>query len=606
MASSAIVARLQLDSKDYDRKLAEAKKKTRDFSKGGGNDLEAMAGKFKTLAVAVAGSKAVMETFNAVVKSSQTIGDAYTIALSQARGSVDEFVYAMANADFSGFNNGLRGIMSNAKEAAAAMDALGNAQISYDYLAAGYRSSFKTNIAAAKDKSLSSAEREAAYNAAMDNMSSMEQAVTGYTDKIVKAVVDNAVAKANNINRDFVTRENIDRILELDLMPGGDEEKARLKAIYDQYKDIREQQMAYQREADRFADKLANGEQYTRNPLTGNMELNIYKAANLQRRRDEAQAEADRLNAMVATNAEYQQAALYNAMLVKGSDEWLQEMTSLIIKADNAKGSLAEMQTATYEVANALRTATQEAAKLDKVVMTGAQYAQSFGIGFYESLLNKGSIGSRVAAAQRGEMATIHEDVPIIDTTLEDEELDTTAVENYYAALETLDSVSVSASDDMGALGSAVANLSGLLGEGGAAWGNYVSGIMSAIGQAIPTIEALATAQASAAATTAALNPWNVVATVAAVSSVIAAMSQIPKFATGGVVPGNRLSGDNVLIRANSGEVVLTKTQANNIGTMLSGGLGGKVVFKIEGSTLVGVLNNHNRIAGRSYGYKNG
>lgn len=364
--------------------------------------------------------------------------------------------------------------------------------------------------------------------------------------------------------------------------------------------------MAYQREADRFADKLANGEQYTRNPLTGNMELNIYKAANLQRRRDEAQAEADRLNAMVATNAEYQQAALYNAMLVKGSDEWLQEMTSLIIKADNVKGSLAEMQTATYEVANALRTATQEAAKLDKVVLTGAQYAQSFGIGFYESLLNKGSIGSRVAAAQRGEMATIHEDVPIIDTTLEDEELDTTAVDNYYAALETLDSVSVSASDGMGALGSAVANLSGLLGEGGAAWGNYVSGIMSAIGQAIPTIEALATAQASAAATTAALNPWNVVATVAAVSSVIAAMSQIPKFATGGVVPGNRLSGDNVLIRANSGEVVLTKTQANNIGSMLSGGMGGKVVFKIEGSTLVGVLNNHNRIAGRSYGYKNG
>lgn len=578
MGNSAIVARLQLDSKDYDRKLAEAKKKTRDFSKGGGSDLAAMAGKFKTLAVAVASSKVAMEVFNRVIASSQTIGDSYTSAIAQCKATTDEFVYAMANADFSVFNSGLRGIRENAKKAAESMDSLGNAQISFDYLTAGYRSDFKSGMSTAKDKSLSLSERQAGYDAAQVALGSIKEAVDVYSEKVEKAVADNAKAMGNNVARSFITRENIDKILALDITQGGDEEKKRLAARYEQFKKLSEIIATYER-------VKAQAE-----------------------KRGVAFGQEAKLQAMYRKLAsdDMQMAALYNAMLVKGTDEWLQEITSLIIKADNAKASLAEMQTATYEVANALRTATQEAAKLDKVVLTGAQYAQSFGIGFYENLLNKGSIGSRVAAAQRGEMATIHEDVPIIDTTLEDEEFDTTAVDNYYAALETLDSVSVSASDGMGALGSAVANLSGLLGEGGAAWGNYVSGIMSAIGQAIPTIEALATAQASAAATTAALNPWNVVATVAAVSSVIAAMSQIPKFATGGVVPGNRLSGDNVLIRANSGEVVLTKTQANNIGSMLSGGLGGKVVFKIEGSTLVGVLNNHNRIAGRSYGYKNG
>ena len=419
----------------------------------------------------------------------------------------------------------------------------------------------------------------------MDRLSSMEKAVTGYTDKIVKAVVDNAVAKANNINRDFVTRENIDRIMELDLMPGGDEEKVRLKAIYDQYKDIREQQMAYQREADRFADKLAHGAQYTRNPLTGNMELNIYKAANLKRRRDEAQAEADRLNAMVATNAEYQQAALYNAMLVKGTDEWLQEMTSLIVKADNAKGSLAEMKTATYEVANALRTATQEAAKLDKVAR--GEGVPGGGIDLTK-FITKTSASSPSPMTRTRATATIEEG---------------DAVKEYADALEVLNATSVSASEGLGAIGGAISGMSGLLGEGEGAWMSYMGSIVSAVGGALPALETLATHYAAAAAAQTALNPWTVAAGVAAVGSIVAAMSAIPKFATGGVVPGNNLSGDNVLIRANSGEVVLTKQMAANLGTLLQhGGMSGTVKFKIEGGDLVGVLNNHNKIASRSYG----
>jgi hypothetical protein len=99
-----------------------------------------------------------------------------------------------------------------------------------------------------------------------------------------------------------------------------------------------------------------------------------------------------------------------------------------------------------------------------------------------------------------------------------------------------------------------------------------------------------------------ALSPWTAIGAVAAVASVAAAMTNIPKFATGGVVPGNALRGDNVLIRANSGEVVLTKQQASNIGSLL-GGRGGEVTFKIKGDTLVGILNNHNKIASRSYGH---
>ena len=68
MAKSDIIASLKLNSTDYEQKLAKAKESTRKFSKDGGAGLEGMVGKFKGLAVAVAGSKAVMETFNAVIK----------------------------------------------------------------------------------------------------------------------------------------------------------------------------------------------------------------------------------------------------------------------------------------------------------------------------------------------------------------------------------------------------------------------------------------------------------------------------------------------------------------------------------------------------------
>lgn len=85
-----------------------------------------------------------------------------------------------------------------------------------------------------------------------------------------------------------------------------------------------------------------------------------------------------------------------------------------------------------------------------------------------------------------------------------------------------------------------------------------------------------------------------------AVASILALMASLPKFAGGGIVGGNSTTGDRLLARVNSGEMVLTKRQqyalyqiANGKGARAGGG--GEVVFRIEGDMLVGVLNNHGR-----------
>ncbi|OAV66939.1 hypothetical protein Barb6_02460 [Bacteroidales bacterium Barb6] len=73
------------------------------------------------------------------------------------------------------------------------------------------------------------------------------------------------------------------------------------------------------------------------------------------------------------------------------------------------------------------------------------------------------------------------------------------------------------------------------------------------------------------------------------------------KFATGGVVGGSSFTGDNLLARVNSGEVILNREQQEKIYHSMEGGRdstnggGGDVRFEIAGTKLVGVLANINR-----------
>lgn len=75
--------------------------------------------------------------------------------------------------------------------------------------------------------------------------------------------------------------------------------------------------------------------------------------------------------------------------------------------------------------------------------------------------------------------------------------------------------------------------------------------------------------------------------------------SNVSKFAGGGIVPGNSYFGDRVPVLANSGEMVLNGSQQRQLFNAINkGNLGGQVTFRIEGDTLVGILNKMNKING--------
>jgi hypothetical protein len=135
-----------------------------------------------------------------------------------------------------------------------------------------------------------------------------------------------------------------------------------------------------------------------------------------------------------------------------------------------------------------------------------------------------------------------------------------------------------------------------------AGWSKWAGSLLSSIASAIPAFQSLATAQAATAITGAASSTSSIpvvgwVMALAAIASMVAAFSQMPKFATGGIVGGSSFIGDNVLARLNSGEMVLNGRQQKNLFSLLNEGNNGnsKMEFTIRGKDLYAVMNNYNK-----------
>ncbi len=128
-----------------------------------------------------------------------------------------------------------------------------------------------------------------------------------------------------------------------------------------------------------------------------------------------------------------------------------------------------------------------------------------------------------------------------------------------------------------------------------ASWLNYVGSILGSVGQLINAIMAITAANSAQSASQTPIIGWMMVA--GAIASTIAAFSAIPKFESGGIVGGTMYSGDRVIARVNSGEMILNKHQQTNLFKMLSDSSTAKqsneIHLKVSGKDLVGVLNNY-------------
>ena len=89
---------------------------------------------------------------------------------------------------------------------------------------------------------------------------------------------------------------------------------------------------------------------------------------------------------------------------------------------------------------------------------------------------------------------------------------------------------------------------------------------------------------------------------IAAMIALIAkSRNSIPKYAEGGIIGGTSYTGDKVLGRFNSGEMVITRADQRNLNRAIKSGNfgGGNVEFVIKGKDLVGTLNQQQQRASR-------
>lgn len=180
--------------------------------------------------------------------------------------------------------------------------------------------------------------------------------------------------------------------------------------------------------------------------------------------------------------------------------------------------------------------------------------------------------------------------------------------QNYVDTLESGNKKNTDATQVMGALSQGMSQFGQAVGGAAGQWLQWGSNLMSAVAAAIPAIMALtqakqeeteantAAAASGAASSVASIPVVGAVMAVAAIASVIAAMANVPKFAKGGVVSGPTLALVGEYGGAsNNPEVIAPLDKLRGIIGEASPGLDGNVVFRIDGTTLLGVLRKVER-----------
>ena len=142
--------------------------------------------------------------------------------------------------------------------------------------------------------------------------------------------------------------------------------------------------------------------------------------------------------------------------------------------------------------------------------------------------------------------------------------------------------------------------------EGAAGWLSWAGSLMTASAMAVDSIRKVVEAKTAEtvvnSAASAAQNPfvgWLLVG--GAVASALAALTQIPSFAEGGVVPGANFR-DGIAARLSSGEMVINPADQKKLfDSIHSGNLGGGGSARsvITGEQIVTVVNNYGRRTGR-------
>lgn len=582
-----------MDANGYNRDISRSEQKTKEFEKNVRANLSKAAGAFTALAGAVGAGVTVFETFNKAINSNQKMADAASATLKALQHATDSFFYSVTTGDFTPLFSGLDSLITKAREAANAMDQLGNTRMSFAYFSGMDQEAIAEYAALAGTAGADPAKVEAARvkaEAAIKRQGEAVQVLAQDTQDAMRKIV----AATAGIDESFITMSGLEDTFLIDISANRGQIKEQMEGEF----------KAFQKEAGQIAQRFTTRTSY--NSITGAGSQIFF----------DSEGYAKEINKIIP---KYKQSIVYQALLNNMSDEQLQNVMQLGTAYYQAKQGLASLQKQFNRAGKSSASGSVSTAAAPKTPAIVEAFAEG----------SIGSINQKISALQK-ELEKATDDATRIGiqkaiNDLNKQKQRITLIADLSSSLEVSKSIPGTElklpkikniepivtqsdiqlnndfADSLNAIGSVLGVVTNMTNDGAAAWLSWSANLMSAIAQALPQIQTLIAAKtaegAVSAGASAAQTPligWMLAG--GAIAAFLAAVASVPKFAEGGIVGGSSFIGDKNLARLNSGEMVLTRFQQTKLFDMLDNGgvgSGGQVEFKIRGQELYGVLSNY-------------
>lgn len=575
------------------------------------------------LAAGIGAAMGAQEAFDKVMRGSQTTSDAYDRTMRSVNTTIDSFFTAISTGDFTTFNIGLDNIIRKARAANDAIDQLGNTTISYGYFNSKNQADFAEAIAVLRDPKAGESDKEAAKKT-VDRIMGSQKEITGQLRRRAEEAAKALATEKNSLKAGSITMLDVEKVLRLDVSAMGSEEKEELSNRYNEYIE------KYNELKRKYTKTVTMPTTFgaTSSPQTD------YKAL------DEAMADV---------NNKYQDAILYNEILVRNSDEWLKNLVGILNTADNAERTFAGMQ---KTLNRALGSGGTSGAGGSNKKLSGVdakeQWTGELVLNTYIQKTAETQLDDEIFKAIQGDkklpvlMQPVQE---LIEGGMNEgpEEVEDPALEGLRDRIGMYDTIqqkiasykdmlkyaneeeagyiqsqiamweeyankiglTVKEGDDLSAITGAIGQIGGALSSTGNDWLSYIGNSMSAVVQMIQAVQALTSAKSAAAVAEQATLPFpeNLVAiasTIAAITSAMSSIRSIGNFAEGGIVGGTNYQ-DGITARVSSGEMFINQADQKKLyDSIHSGNLGGgsgRAV--ITGEQIVIATNNWGKRTGR-------
>lgn len=617
-----LITRIIADDKQFNDKIEKSKKTIRgwsDYNKKAGRSVDTLGGKMASLATgslakmvgAVGAATASYRILKGSIEATDKTGDMFATTMEQAKSSLDYMMTSIATADFSNFWSGMSESIRLAREYYEALDNLEDRRMGYGMRSTEINAEIQKNRAILNDPYSTADEKNTALallKEQEDKLVKLTEIIREESRKTTEAMIANAANAA-------FPRAEIERFK--DYLAGTETglyeleaERKRLQSEYEKGKGAWVTGGSFggstyieQTESSKAAEDALRSLEKKHGAdiefLDKINRLNVKERetwANLEKEYTGYSTQLSNVTRMINREARRRENELKRA----GSSVEIVPV-----------GSIAELEKKLKDARDAFNRATTDEARAiaDALIKEISAKKALVEVQFkYTGLADVGVTSDNLLRTPSTP------DFSSVDMSNVIHAPDVKVFDSYTSMLHDVANENRDTIETFYGLGDAVAGLSNIVGENASKWMQWGANVLSAVGQGLPAIMAVisakkaeATANTASAATGAASSVAGIpvvgpVLAVAAVASILGALANLPKFASGGIVPGSSFSGDKVLARVNSGEMVLNHAQQNRLLNIANGGGsggGGDYRFEIEGRKLVAILDQEARLRRR-------